>query len=201
VEASLNVNFSNGEKPPSFCNDHSLKQLCDFSGTLGPKQKKEVKISFKTDSAKVVISTIVIKLAEGGKESTYILKVSAIGKYPFITLDSTSLDFENLLVGKTVSKEINVQNSSSVPTHYEITKVSDDGKDQSFSLSTSKGVLNPGQISTITMKYTPSIAGTVSCAYYKISAAGGNELEFSGKGQADGYDVELSAQSVHFGEV
>ena len=142
-----------------------------------------------------------IKLAEGATEQTYILKVSAIGKYPFITIDSTNLDFENLLVGKTASKEINVQNSSPVPTNFEITKVSDDGKDQSFSLSTTKGHLNPGQISTITLKYTPSIAGTVSCAYYKISAAGGNELEFSCKGQADGYDVQLSASSIHFGEV
>ena len=125
----MNVKFSNREELPYFRNDNSLKQLCVTSGTLGPKQKKEIKISFKTDSAKVVIATIVIKLAEGGKESTYILKVSAIGKYPFITINSTNLDFENLLVGKTASKEINVQNSSSVPTRYEITKVSDDGKD------------------------------------------------------------------------
>lgn len=49
-----------------------------------------------------------IKLAEGVTEQTYILKVSAIGKYPFITIDSKALDFENLLVGKTASKEINV---------------------------------------------------------------------------------------------
>jgi len=40
---------------------------------------------------------------EGASELTKVLKVSAIGKYPFMTLDQTSYDFENLLVGKTSS--------------------------------------------------------------------------------------------------
>ena len=54
---------------------------------LGPKQKKEVAVSFRTDEAKVIIATIVIKVQEGGSELVRILKMSAIGKYPFITLD------------------------------------------------------------------------------------------------------------------
>lgn len=54
---------------------------------------------------------------------------------------------------------------------------------------------------TITIKFIPSIADTISCAYYKISAQGGNQLEFGCKGQAQGYDVTLSASSIHFGEV
>ena len=72
-------------------------------GVLGPKQKKEVVISFTTDEAKVVIASIVFKVVEGASELTKVLKVSAIGKYPFMTLDQTSYDFENLLVGKTSS--------------------------------------------------------------------------------------------------
>ena len=56
-------------------------------GTLGPKQKKEVSITFMSDEAKVIIATIVVKLAEGATEVTRVIKVSAIGKYPFITLD------------------------------------------------------------------------------------------------------------------
>ena len=70
---------------------------------LAPKQKKEVSVSFRTDEAKVIIATIVVKVQEGGSELTRILKMSAIGKYPFITLDQHSFDFETLLVGKTAS--------------------------------------------------------------------------------------------------
>jgi len=36
---------------------------------------------------------------------------------------------------------------------------------------------------------------------FKVSAFGGNEIQFNCKGQADGYNVELSSKSVHFGEV
>ena len=54
---------------------------------LAPKQKKEVTVSFRTDEAKVIIATIVVKVQEGGSELTRVLKMSAIGKYPFITLD------------------------------------------------------------------------------------------------------------------
>ena len=70
---------------------------------LGPKQKKEVTVSFRTDEAKVIIATIVIKVQEGGSELARVHKMSAIGKYPFITLDQHSFDFETLLVGKTAS--------------------------------------------------------------------------------------------------
>ena len=34
-----------------------------------------------------------------------------------------------------------------------------------------------------------------------MSAFGGNQIEFSCRGEADGYSVELSSKTVHFGEV
>ena len=70
-------------------------------GVLVPKQKKEVSVSFSTDEAKVIIATLVVKVYEGGSELSRVFKMSAIGKYPFITLDQHSYDFETLLVGKT----------------------------------------------------------------------------------------------------
>ena len=72
-------------------------------GVLAAKSKKEVKISFRSSEAKVIIASVVIKVTEGANELTKVLKMSALGKYPFITLDQTSFDFENLLVGKTAS--------------------------------------------------------------------------------------------------
>ena len=54
---------------------------------IGAKQKKEVTVSFRTDEAKVMIATLVVKVQEGGSELTKVVKLSAIGKYPFMTLD------------------------------------------------------------------------------------------------------------------
>lgn len=75
------------------CNSHLfmiLKRSTFYAvnlGVLGPKQKKEVTVSFRTDEAKVIIATLVVKVHEGASELTKVVKLSAIGKYPFMTLD------------------------------------------------------------------------------------------------------------------
>jgi cilia- and flagella-associated protein 65 len=102
---------------------------------LAPKQKKEVKITYECTSAKVLVSFLSAKLADGPNEMTFNVKLSAIGKYPFITVDNKSFDFGSLLVGKTASKELKIENSSDVPTTFTIEKIGDDGKDPSFTLS------------------------------------------------------------------
>jgi len=79
--------------------------------------------------------------------------------------------------------------------------VSDDGKDQSINLSHEKADLLPNTSNTVVITYTPQIQDIITCAYFQVTAAGGNELKFSAKGVALGFDVELSAKSMHFGEV
>ena len=142
-----------------------------------------------------------MKVIADGNEMSKVLKLSAIGKYPFVTLDSLAFDFENLLVGKTVSQVFNLQNSSLVPTRYTIEKVNDDGKDNAIQVDHTHGELTPGNITKVTVNYTPQLAGVKSYCLFKVSAFGGNQIEFSCRGEADGYSVELSSKTVHFGEV
>lgn len=65
----------------------TLINLLSFLGVIAAKQKKEVVVSFRTDEAKVIIATLVVKVFEGTSELTKVIKLSAIGKYPFMTLD------------------------------------------------------------------------------------------------------------------
>ena len=119
-------------------------RYCLPIGVLAPKSKKEITFSFKTDEAKVLIASFVIKVHEGSSELSKVLKMSAIGKYPFITLDQRSFDFETLLVGKTASQVFNLQNSALVPTTYAIESVQDDGKDVSIQVDHTGGEISPG---------------------------------------------------------
>ena len=125
-------------------------------------------------------------MQEGANELSKMLKLSAIGKYPFITLDQHSFDFENLLVGKTASQIFNLQNNSNVPTDYTVEKVTDDGKDTAIQVDHSNGLINPGEIIKVTVNYTPQIAGVTSQTLFKVSAFGGNQIEFSCKGKVYG---------------
>ena len=38
------------------------------------------------------------------------MKLSAIGKYPFVTINKEKIDFETLLVGKTIEKDVILKN-------------------------------------------------------------------------------------------
>lgn len=61
------------------------------------------------EEAKVVIASVVFKFTEG-EEKTKVLKLSAIGKYPFLTINAERLDYETLLVGKVLEKDILIRN-------------------------------------------------------------------------------------------
>ena len=71
-------------------------------------------IVFAPQEAKVIVSTVIFKFSEG-EESSRVLKLSAIGKYPFLTINSEKLDFETLLVGKVADRKIILKNQSQVP--------------------------------------------------------------------------------------
>lgn len=58
-----------------------------------------------------MIATAVFKFNEG-EEGHKVLKLSAIGKYPFLTMNQDKIDFETLLVGKVLEKEIILKNQS-----------------------------------------------------------------------------------------
>lgn len=149
------------------------------------------------------VALLVFKFVEvsTGQELCRPLKVSAIGKYPFITVNQECIDFEELLIGKSLTKEIAVTNSSPVPTSFTIESISDDGKDQSINLSMTQGSLLPHETEKIQVTYTPTIQDIATCTYFKVASAGGNTLSFHCKGMALGFDVELSSKSLHFGEV
>lgn len=135
-------------------------------------------------------------------EEPKIVKIAAIGKYPYVTVSTTDVTFEPLLIGKFLTKEIELRNSSSVPARFHILKIQDDDfKDNSFSLDWYNGEIQPKQAFTLKVTYTPSVADLISVQHYKVTIPGGNEIVFACTGTAVGYDVQLSANSINFGEI
>jgi hypothetical protein len=56
-----------------------------------------------------LIASVIFKFT-GSEEGTKVLKLSAIGKYPFLTINQERFDFETLLVGKIASRDIMLKN-------------------------------------------------------------------------------------------
>ena len=167
---------------------------------MDPRQKQEITFTFTPEEANVMVTTIIFKFS-GAEDGIKVLKLSAIGKYPFLTINHDKFDFETLLVGKVLEKDVILKNNSLVPAEFNVEKVNDDGKDPSFSIDNYSGIVPPNASFKITVKFVPSTVGMSSCTQYSVKVVGGNQLSFSCIGHAEGYNVSLSAKSMHFGEV
>jgi hypothetical protein len=158
-------------------------------------------VNFRPVEAKVVISTVVVSLGEGDDSAQKVVKMSGIGKFPFVSINHDKLDFESLTVGKETFKTVELRNYSLVKAEYSIEPVNDDGKDDSIVLSATSGVIEAGAHETIGVAFSPKIIGQFTCRQYAINVVGGNSLKLTCIGQANGIDCALSTKSIHFGEV
>ena len=139
--------------------------------------KQEIKVTFMPDEAKVTVSTAVFNFSEGNNTLQRVLKMSGIGKFPFVSLNHERLDFEQLTVGKDLSKSVTLRNYSLVRAEYTLESVNDDGKDDSIKLSNMHGTIDPGSSATIVVTFCPSIVGQFTSRQYAIKVKGGNELK------------------------
>ncbi|EAR97146.2 MSP (major sperm protein) domain protein (macronuclear) [Tetrahymena thermophila SB210] len=180
--------------------ESEIFQVFPSFGTLDAKGGKQtVVISFTPQEASAILNTIILNI---DKEKPRIIKVSGIGKYPFIQPQARKIHFNTLLVGKSLTREVIVKNLSQVGTKFTITKlINDEFKDSSFSINCSSGFIPPQSSFLVSITYKPQVEGLCSIAHWKIEAPGGNSAQISAIGDAEGFNIRLSDQSINFGEV
>lgn len=158
----------------------------------------EIAAKYKAEEAKTVIEAVRVSVNDDWKT----IKVTAIGKYPYIGLSAHKLDFGELLTGFSSTKEIVLKNPSLVPAEFEIEKQEAE-KDviPAFWIDVHKSSIPPNSSFLIKVNYAPKVVGLFSCTHFKVKIKGGNEEEFTCLGQGLGVEVGLSAKTVQFGEV
>ena len=57
-----------------------------------------------------MVTALTVKLNDGINEQSHTIKIAAIGKYPFITTDHKSFNFDPLLVGKNETSCLTITN-------------------------------------------------------------------------------------------
>lgn len=82
-----------------------------------PNSYSHFHIEFKTMTASVTVGTVVLEV-EG--EEQRVIKLSVVGKYPYISPNLTELDFGNVLVNRPVSKDLLLKNNSEVAADFHI---------------------------------------------------------------------------------
>ena len=96
-----------------------------------------------------------------------------------------------------------ITNSSFVPAHFRMERdeVESSLDGTGFSISPKKGTIPPGEMMQVNVTYRPKIANCQESAKYRLWCDSGNKLTLHAQGNAVGFDVNLSAKSINFGEV
>ena len=82
-----------------------------------PNSYSSFKIQFHTSKASVTVGTVILEVEGEGQR---VIKLSAVGKYPYISANITDVDFGRVLVTRTASREVVLRNSGEVPATFTI---------------------------------------------------------------------------------
>ena len=179
--------------------DKSAYQFEPSAGRLPPRGQVNLTLSYVPQDATVLVATTVLQVAE---EPDRVIKISSIGKYPFITTNSAKVDFESLIVGKQATKELIIKNQSPVPAVFQIDRLEEDNfKDNAFNLDYTRGEIPPKATFLVKITYNPYIVDLISCTHFRVTCIGGNTVNFECKGIASGVKVSFNQKSINFGEI
>ncbi|KAG8465690.1 hypothetical protein KFE25_002997 [Diacronema lutheri] len=193
-----------GELPASFrWESHAPFTIEPAGGTLPPYGKQALRITFApTEAVATVAHFTCVQYDQNGELTRlrYPMRVGGIGKLPFVSVMSETLDFGQVLTGTPASRMFRLRNAAQVHATYAITR---DEKDREpvFHFQPAVGTVPADGLKILTVTYRPRHSATRSEEHYTVRTPGGNELRLTLIGEAVGPRVELSATSLDFGDV
>jgi hypothetical protein len=168
-------------------------------GVLHAKSRLYVKIGYTPTEATVIVASTVFKV-DGEEER--LIKLSAIGKFPFLKTNNSNIDFEEIMYGKKKVKNLIINNASEVTTKFVVKKLEfDEFIDSSFSLDYTEGTVPPKSSFLIMVTYKPMIWDLYSCSHYEIVCSGGNTIQVQCVGKSSPVDVRISSRFINFGSI
>eukprot|EP00240_Pyramimonas_obovata_P016412 CAMPEP_0118939228 /NCGR_PEP_ID=MMETSP1169-20130426/28321_1 /TAXON_ID=36882 /ORGANISM="Pyramimonas obovata, Strain CCMP722" /LENGTH=266 /DNA_ID=CAMNT_0006883433 /DNA_START=179 /DNA_END=975 /DNA_ORIENTATION=+ len=165
-------------------------QLTPSTGCIKPGETHSITARFEPVDASVFVATAVCEMQGEGEIAS--VKISGIGKYPYISVEESKIDFGNVLVGKIVEKTFKLSNQSMVPATFEATRTELE-HDRVFTFRPSQGTIPPNGYEAVTISYVPVATGTLTCESFAISTPAGNTKTITCQGYAEGPGVVLSS--------
>ena len=165
--------------------------LRPLTGTVEPGKSSNIEVSFDPKDASVFVASAVCTVPG---HDPLLMKMSGIGKYPFISSSDKSLDFEEVLTdipSKMIQKEFELRNQSLVRATFKIVAVEHD-HDPVFRFSPTTGVIDPESHIMVRVQYYPKAARTFTCDNFDIITPGGNTVRINCRALGIGPTVVLA---------
>lgn len=124
------------------------------------------------------------------------LRISAIGKYPFLALSDSYLNFNEVVSGlKSDVKEIILYNKNIVFTDFELISYDND-RDETFLIEPKKGVIPPNGEVTIKVQFVAQSFGTFTLNRYSFRTPSGHDTLLTLQGVSLPPEVVFSRELI-----
>eukprot|EP00761_Pharyngomonas_kirbyi_P008384 gb/GECH01008395.1/.p1 GENE.gb/GECH01008395.1/~~gb/GECH01008395.1/.p1 ORF type:complete len:1352 (+),score=307.37 gb/GECH01008395.1/:1-4056(+) len=153
--------------------------------------------SFQVKQAAVFVASAVCELEN---EGSIVFKISGIGKYPFIKLEDSCLDFGQIGIGKEKEKSFTIENLSNVKAQVTTSRISDEIY-QSFILNPSSFTIEPNSLKTIKACFKPFIPGLQCVDRFQFSTTSTSSSILELRGISSGPQLSFNRKIVDFGEI
>jgi hypothetical protein len=167
------------------------------SGPILPAAAQLFTAAFTASDASVFTGTALC-IIDGG--DLHPVKLTGIGKFPFLQLSEQSVDHGEVLVGTASKQSIRLLNQSLVTAAVQI-RHGPGPNDGVFRVTPTDGNLAPGSWLDLTLHFRPASAGTWSSETFCISTPGGHCVQLRQQGIAASISADLSASILDFGDV
>lgn len=155
------------DRPINYNWKFTIFEVTPPNGVMMPLSRNTFEICYKPLEANVVVATIVLETED---EPPRIFKLSAIGKYSYVSCSSDLVDFNSLLVGKLDTKEIVLKNSSPIPAKFRITNEGlTDFKDNVYSVSPQEGEIPAKSTFEVKINYLPQIFNVSNLIRFRVN--------------------------------
>ncbi|PRP79387.1 hypothetical protein PROFUN_12985 [Planoprotostelium fungivorum] len=169
-------------------------------GTLAIGKSTTFTVHFSPKEAGVWQASAVLQAGAGEEAKYREIIVRGVSKLPFITSSLPSLNYGEVLVGRTSEKQFNITNNSLVRTSYTISR-QEPTSESFFVASTSHGSLEAGASACVTITFSSSCPGSTSSDTFVISTPGGNTVKVDCVAKSVGPKLTFSTTSFNFGSV
>lgn len=187
------------DKPIEFGFTQTYFAIEPKGGIINPRSTEYINISAMFDQAKVIVAKTTLKVK--GEESV-VIKLSAVGKYPFFTLSKKIIQFDDILLAQNTTEIIEVKNVSEVGAEFFVEQVMDDEFDDgSIQIQQDKGFIGTKETVQLKIRYRPTIPDFLSYRRFKIRIYGGNEECVEVFGRSQKVAGRLDTYRIDFGQV
>ena len=187
------------DKPIEYSFSQTYFAIEPKGGIINSHSTEYIEISALFDQAKVIVAKTTLKVKG---EDPIVIKISAVGKYPFFTLSKNVIQFNDILLSQSATETFEIKNVSEVGTDFFIEQILDDEFDDgSIHVQQDKKYLGSKETIQLKIRYKPTIPDFLSYRRFKIRVYGGNEESFEVFGRSQKVAGRLDTYRIDFGSV